>query len=158
MLQPLDHFDPSNPNTLQQKFFVNATQFNPQSGPVLLMLGGEGPLSPTSVAGHFVLNQYAEQFQGLLVSLEHRFYGDSVPGGGADAPTPATVLTFLSSKQALADAAAFQAMLSAQLNLTAANRWIVFGGSYSGSLSAWAKLKYPDLFVGAISASAPVQV
>jgi hypothetical protein len=39
----------------------------------------------------------------------------------------------------LADAAAFQAHIVAQYSLSADNKWVVFGGSYSGCLSAWAK-------------------
>ncbi|KAH8041209.1 hypothetical protein HPB51_013869 [Rhipicephalus microplus] len=35
-------------------------------------------------------------------------------------------------------------------------KWVVFGGSYSGSLAAWFKLKYPHLAVGAVASSAPL--
>lgn len=35
-------------------------------------------------------------------------------------------------------------------------KWIVFGGSYAGSLAAWARLKYPYLVHGAVSSSGPL--
>jgi len=62
----------------------------------------------------------------------------------------------LTSQQALQDAAYFIEFLTSNLTL-GDSKWIVFGGSYSGSLSVWFRSKYPHLVVGAIASSAPVQ-
>lgn len=66
-------------------------------------------------------------------------------------------LKYLTSEQALQDAASFIEFFKRKHNLNNDNKWIVFGGSYSGSLSAWLRLKYPHLISGAIASSAPVQ-
>src|SRR5882757_6645952 len=61
-------------------------------------------------------------------------------------------LKYLTSEQALADAANFISQIKEPNQ-----KLIVFGGSYAGSLSAWLRLKYPHLVNGAIASSAPVQ-
>ena len=48
---------------------------------------------------------------------------------------------FLSSEQSLADYAGIHALVVSSYNLTHANKWVSFGGSYSGALSAWMRLK-----------------
>ena len=34
--------------------------------------------------------------------------------------------------------------------------WIAFGGSYPGSMAAWAREKYPHLIQGSVSSSGPL--
>jgi pimeloyl-ACP methyl ester carboxylesterase len=87
-----------------------------------------------------------------LYALEHRYYGKSYPDFGGDASSPVTNenLVYLNSRQALADLAHFAS--SVQIN-----EFILFGGSYPGMLAAWARAKYPHVFSGAVSNSAPVQ-
>ena len=65
-------------------------------------------------------------------------------------------LQYLSSEQGLADLATFRQFIHTGLNLTDDNKWISFGGSYPGSLSAWFRLKYPHLVHAAVSSSAPM--
>ena len=153
--QKLDHFNPQEQRMWAQKYFLNST-FYKSGGPVFFLLGGEGPLSPSSVAGnHFILTQYAQQYNAMIVALEHRFYGDSVPLNDSSTPN----LRYLTTLQALADFANFRSSLPSlpgMQTLPSNATWIVFGGSYSGSLSAWARLKYPHLFHGSLAASAPV--
>lgn len=65
-------------------------------------------------------------------------------------------LVYLTSEQALQDAANFIEFLKKKYKLHG-NKWIVFGGSYPGSLAAWFRLKYPHLAAGAVASSAPVK-
>ena len=88
-----------------------------------------------------------------MVDLEHRFYGESIPLNDSSVSN----LVHLSSPQALADVAAFVPVINARYNLSASHPWIVTGGSYSGSLAAWARLKYPHLFIGSLAISGPLQ-
>nr|CAG4716794.1 unnamed protein product [Naegleria fowleri] len=149
MTQTLDHFDPQNTETFQQRFWVNETMWNrANNGPVFIIIGGEGPASAGYVNGHFITNEYAKRYGALIAALEHRFYGESVPRQSLSTQN----LRYLTSEQALQDLVDFRSYLIKKYNINEAKtKFVSFGGSYSGNLSAWLKLKYPHLFVGAIA-------
>lgn len=52
--------------------------------------------------------------------------------------------------------ATFIKVQNQKLNLTNP-KWIIFGGSYSGSLALWFRQLYPDLAVGAVGSSGPIE-
>ncbi|TEA21823.1 hypothetical protein DBR06_SOUSAS20010001 [Sousa chinensis] len=122
--QPLDPF-----NASDRRSFL-------QNGPVFLHLGGEGSLGPGSVMrGHPAT--LAPVWGALVIGLEHRFYGLSIPAEGLDVAQ----LRFLSSRHALADVVSARLALSRLFNVSFSSPWLCFGGSYAGSLAAWARLK-----------------
>ncbi|KAM9665291.1 thymus-specific serine protease [Trichechus inunguis] len=150
--QPLDPFNASDRRSFLQRYWVNDQHWAGQDGPVFLHLGGEGSLGPGSVVrGHPAA--LAPALGALVVGLEHRFYGLSIPAGGLDMAQ----LRFLSSRHALADMASAHLALSRLFNVSSSSPWICFGGSYAGSLAAWARLKFPHLIFASVASSAPVR-
>ena len=147
---PLDHFSPDD-RTWSQRYFVNPRYYN-GTGPIVFLVGWEGAQSPDYIDGTFVVDEWAERYGALLVDLEHRFYGDSIPLKDQSMAN----LKYLSSEQAIADAAVFVPFIQSLYNATS-SPVILVGGSYSGNLAAWLRLKYPHLFIGAMAISAPVQ-
>lgn len=140
MTQRLDHFDPQNTETFQQRFWVNDTMW--QGKNVFIIIGGEGPASSKYLTGHFVINEYGKKHGALLAALEHRFYGESVPRKSLATDN----LRYLTSEQALQDLVEFRSLLVKKYRMDEANvKFVCFGGSYSGNLSAWLKAKYPHL-------------
>ena len=83
-----------------------------------------------------------------------RYYGESHPTADTSLPN----LAFLSSRQALRDVVTFKQYIVDQMKMSYKNRWISFGGSYSGALSGWLRMYYQDTVSGAIATSGPVQV
>ncbi|XP_055452940.1 thymus-specific serine protease [Psammomys obesus] len=150
--QPLDPFNASDRRTFLQRYWVNDQHRAGQDAPVFLHIGGEGSLGPGSVmAGHPAA--LAPALGALVISLEHRFYGLSMPAGGLDMAQ----LHYLSSRHALADVASALQALSRLLNVSSSSPWICFGGSYAGSLATWTRLKFPHLVFAAVASSAPLR-
>lgn len=148
----VDHFDTSNTNTYQQRYWYNDQWYKP-GGPAFLMIGGESAESNGWVAdSDLVWTTLASQNGAMVFLLEHRYYGKSQVT--ADQSTPN--MKYLSSRQALADIADFIPAMTTKFNLQGA-KWITFGGSYSGALAAWSRMLYPDLIYGAVGSSGPVQ-
>lgn len=65
-------------------------------------------------------------------------------------------LVYLSSEQALADLAEFIVNIKDKYNVPLTAKWVAFGGSYSGTLAAWLRMKYPHLVHMAVASSAPL--
>lgn len=148
--QTLDHTQPS-AGTFPQRYYVNDTFYDPKVGLCFIEFGGEGPLNGPPKGNIAVL---AQQYSALLVSLEHRFYGKSVPNNSFSVDN----LKYLTVNQALDDMKNFMDFLTTQyaVNGAAPLQYFVIGGSYSGALSAWFKIKYPTAAVGALSSSGVV--
>lgn len=93
----------------------------------------------------------AANYSALLVSLEHRFYGESIPNGNVLSEN----LVFLTVEQALADLATFTDYFTDEYK-TGESSWFAFGGSYPGALASWYRISYPEKSVGSLSSSGVV--
>jgi hypothetical protein len=103
--------------------------------------------------------ELAPQVGALMLAVEHRYYGASMPT--ASELPPNKQLQWLSSQQALGDLATFHAQITANYSLDtsagSSNKWVAFGGSYPGMVAGFARLKLPHLFHAAVSSSSPWQ-
>jgi hypothetical protein len=150
--QTLDHFSPPSPVNLvifQQRYHSCFTYSNDPSDPVFIYLGGEGELTNSSLASGFI-RTLAQQYNGKMFALEHRFYGKSHPFDTLASEN----LIYLTIEQALEDAAQFIQAMVDQYGLT--GPWVAIGGSYPGALSAFIRLRFPHLISGSLASSAPV--
>lgn len=95
--------------------------------------------------------ELATTHKGLLVDVEHRFYGLSYPTQDSSLPN----LQYLSADQGLADLARIIAFVKKSYN-TESSKVITVGGSYTGNLAAWFKSMYPHLSDGSIASSGPL--
>ncbi|MCL7035378.1 hypothetical protein MKW94_015986 [Papaver nudicaule] len=158
--QILDHFNyhPQSYQTFQERYLINSKYWGgaEKNAPIFVYTGNEGDIEWFAQNTGFMF-ETAPQFKALLVFLEHRYYGKSIPFGGDKeiAYSNSTTLGYLSSTQALADYATL--IIDLKKNLTAQDSpVIVFGGSYGGMLAAWFRLKYPHVALGALASSAPI--
>ncbi|PIA54888.1 hypothetical protein AQUCO_00901058v1 [Aquilegia coerulea] len=153
--QTLDHFNyrPESYITFQQKYVINFSYWGGAntSAPIFLHLGGE-----SAMGDYATDNGLAAQFNALIVAIEHRYYGDSVPFGSIDkAFENASTLGYFSSAQAIADYV--EVILHVKKILSAEScPVVVIGGSYAGMLASWFRLKYPHIAIGALASSAPI--
>ncbi|ONH95988.1 hypothetical protein PRUPE_7G100400 [Prunus persica] len=158
--QILDHFNfyPKSYQTFQQRYLISDTFWGgaKNNAPIFVYTGNEGNIEWFAQNVGF-LYETAPHFKALVVFIEHRFYGKSIPYGGKKsvAYSNATTLGHLSSTQALADYASLITDLKKNLSATD-SPVVVFGGSYGGMLAAWFRLKYPHVTIGALASSAPL--
>lgn len=158
---PVDHFhnntiyEPHSDGRFPLRYWFNARHYR-EGGPVIILLAGESDGEKLlSKLEYGLVAMLAESTGGIVVILEHRYYGQSFPVPDLSAEN----MRFLSTEQTLADMDYFARRVQfpglEHLNLTApATPYILYGGSYPGALAAFARKIYPETFWGAIASSA----
>ncbi len=145
--QRIDHNNPLT-GTFTQRYYIDETFSKTKNDPVFFYICGESSCTKRALNG--AIRNYAKKYHAKLVALEHRYYGESIPLDSFSTQN----LGYLTTEEALDDLAYFQRQLTKEQNWT--GKWIAFGGSYPGSLSAYYRLKFPYLVAGSLASSAPV--
>ncbi|KAI5072571.1 hypothetical protein GOP47_0012677 [Adiantum capillus-veneris] len=99
--QTLDHFNPQDYRTFQQRYYESVDYFVDPNGPIFLDICGE--YRCRGIRDSFYLT-LAEEMEAAYVTLEHRYYGDSIPGQDLSTEN----LAYLSTGEALYDLANFR--------------------------------------------------
>ncbi|CAH1109175.1 unnamed protein product [Psylliodes chrysocephalus] len=155
---PVDHFSAMGSyKTFKLRYLLNGKHYI-KGGPVFIYTGGERDITIAAQNTGFLFD-IAPIFKAMLVFVEHRYYGKSLPFGNASFSTTEN-LRYLSTTQALADFSFLIDDLKGKIfeNVTSSKiePFIAFGGYYAGMLSAWLRMKYPFSVRGALTSSAPI--
>ena len=159
--QMVDHDSCCDNRRWAQRYYTWGKEFQGPGHPIFCILGGEGNIEPsTGLVYPFITHHLAKDFGAYVIQPEHRFYGESQPLKSTTDRTDLAQL--LTPQQALQDAMRlirhYQLRLNCSLKRTSPLYCpaITVGGSYSGWLSAMARLRFPDLVDMAYAASAPM--
>jgi len=120
---------------------------------IIVHTPGESGIQP-QVTTHSFISELAANFSGLLINIEHRYYGESFPPID-DLSTPN--MKDLTIDQALFDFANFIKNPPKELGIPKDAKWITVGGSYAGNLAAWMRKQFPKDVFAAYASSAPVE-
>ncbi|XAR60062.1 Lysosomal Pro-Xaa carboxypeptidase [Bertholletia excelsa] len=137
--QTLDHFNyaPGSYATFEQRYLMNSEYWGgaDAKAPIFVYLGAEASIDDDLEVVGF-LSENAPRFKALLVFIEHRYYGKSIPFGTmAEAMKNETTRGYFNSAQAIADYAEVILYLKKKL-FAHDSPVIVVGGSYGGSKSS----------------------
>jgi len=156
----MDHFGGAS-GTFQQRYCLydqfwreaHKSSFDARQddkGPMFFYTGNESPLEEY-VNATGLMWEVGERLGALLVWAEHRYEPMTHPSLQG---TP-NCFAYCTTAQALADYAALIAAVKEEFGASE-SPVVAFGGSYGGMLAGWLRIKYPDVVVGSIAASAPI--
>jgi hypothetical protein len=163
--QFLDHIEQDTEHSLsiktfKQRFLKKSEYWKGPGYPILVIVGGEGPIDPPMLY-QFVHDGLAEEFGAFVLEPEHRFYGESHP---VKQPTVKDFIKYLTPDQALADAVNLIQYTRDELGCSTDRTSphycpvITFGGSYPGFLSFALRFRYGDYIDAAYASSAPLHL
>lgn len=136
---PLDYSDPSK-GTFAQRYWVDQSHWAGGNAPFFVSVGGEGPCGPP---GGWAL-ELAAKHGAIVASVEHRFYGESLPAGGPAEALSVANLQYLTVANALEDLNEAMDHIAAQYKVPAAAPRVIIGGSYPGGLVGWHRVAFPN--------------
>ncbi|GLJ47244.1 hypothetical protein SUGI_0997220 [Cryptomeria japonica] len=156
--QVLNHFGytPESYQTFPQRYFIDKSNWGgaQSNSPIFVWLVSAVDITHDLDTGIFI--DQAPNFKALVVYIEHRYYGTSMPFGGKEAAyANASTKGYFTSTQALA----YYATINVDLKKTLKPEncpVVVFGETYGGMLAAWFRLKYAHLTIDALASSAPI--
>lgn len=139
--------------TFKQRYSVEDYGIsNPKS--VILYISGESDSFSVAGKNNDFVQVLAGDLEAHVISIEHRFYGESKPFNEYTTEN----YKYLDVKHAIDDLYYFATQYRETINnKTKEIPWLVIGGSYSGLLSAYARLLHPEVFTAALSSSGVVQ-
>ncbi|XP_074601457.1 lysosomal Pro-X carboxypeptidase-like isoform X2 [Brevipalpus obovatus] len=151
--QKVDHFNYINNATFPQRMIVSTDHWCNQC-PIFFYAGNEGDIFSFANNTGFMWEN-AQKFGAMVMFVEHRYYGVSLPFGNSSYANLST-LGYLTVEQAMADYADILFNFRSTKG-TDKSPVIMFGGSYGGMIAAWFRMKYPHLVVGSLASSAPIE-
>ena len=153
--QRVDHFNFFHSSVFSQRYLVADTHFS-QGSPIFVFTGAEGgDIEPLYKFGDYGTPiAFAKSLGALVVFLECRYFGESLPFGNASFDALANRIGLLSIEQILAD---YQVLIQKIRDEYGWNSPLVtFGGSLAGTLAVLMRVRYPALVDAAWSSSAPL--
>ena len=164
----LDHNSPHNKHAgsdgfddmaFQMRYLVDDTYFSDPFNkdklrPILFYAGNEGDITGFYNNSGFITTTLAEQWGGLVVFGEHRYFGQSYPFDKDEAFKVGNN-AFLTVENVMMDYVQLIKQIKVAYNATD-KAVMVFGGSYGGMLASWMRMKFPQHFQGALASSAPI--
>lgn len=75
----VDHFSYANNDIFKQRYLISTKHWQ-QNGPIFFYAGNEGDIMAFANNTGFMW-EYAPQFKAMVVFMEHRYYGESMPYG-----------------------------------------------------------------------------
>ncbi|KAJ5732680.1 Peptidase S28 [Penicillium malachiteum] len=157
--QLLDHSNPSL-GTFSQRYWYNSEWWAGEGSPVVLFTPGE--VAADEYTGYLdndtITGLYAQEIQGAVIVLEHRYWGESSP---YDVLTTEN-LQYLTLENSVKDLVYFAENVDLEFDTDSSSNaqnapWVLSGGSYSGALTAWTESVSPGTFWAYHASSAPVE-
>ncbi|EWC46442.1 hypothetical protein DRE_04385 [Drechslerella stenobrocha 248] len=161
---PMDHRQIKGTNgTFMNRYWVYDRYYQ-VGGPIFFYDAGEQNLAPYAAdwLKESFLTSFLEEFKGMGIAWEHRYYGESWVLPRTNITTPLSELQYLSVGQALEDINYFANRFKSERfpdydKTPKGTPWVYFGTSYAGARASFMRQKFPDTVFAAYSSSAPVQ-